>query len=60
MTGNVVIDSAYTSTNLAVNPVSGYYNNLVSLTVTLKDAGNNPVSGKTVNFIVNGSSVGNA
>ncbi len=48
-------------TSLVVNPVSGYYNGPVNLNATLTDITHNiPVSGQTVNFSVNGVSVGSA
>ncbi len=49
------------TTSLTVEPKTGYYNNTVSLTANLTDTANNiPVSGKTINFSVNGNPVGSA
>lgn len=48
-------------TSLAVNPLSGYYNDAVNLIATLTDTHNNvPLAGKQVNFSVNGVSAGSA
>lgn len=48
-------------TAVAVNPVTGHHGDLVNLVATLTDTHNNlPVSGKIVNFTVNGVSAGSA
>jgi hypothetical protein len=45
-------------TSLSVNSATGTYGGTVNLSATLTD-GSSPVSGKTVNFTLNGNSVGN-
>jgi predicted outer membrane repeat protein len=48
-----------TSTNIIVNPISGFKGDKINLTANLNDThGNVPVSGKTVRFSVNGNVVG--
>ncbi|MTK64445.1 MAG: hypothetical protein F8N15_07985, partial [Methanobacterium sp.] len=59
-TSNLLVSSTLVITNITVKPVSGYNGDIVNLTATLKDGGGNPVTGKTVVFYVNGSSVGSA
>lgn len=46
-------------TALSVSPASGMYNETVDLSATLTSSGS-PLSGKTVNFAINGTDVGNA
>ena len=55
---NLVVN--YNPTKLNVTAKSGNYNGVVNLTATLKDTLNNVMSGKTINFSVNGSPVGSA
>lgn len=57
-TYNLVVN--YNPTKLNVTAKSGNYNGVVNLTATLKDTLNNVMSGKTINFSVNGSPVGSA
>lgn len=50
-----------TPTNITVDPVSGYYGDLVDLTATLTDNLHDvPINGRTVNFIVNNILIGSA
>jgi PKD repeat protein len=50
-----------TSTNMTVNPISGYYGDLVDLTATLTDNLHSvPIEGRTVNFFVNNIQIGSA
>jgi len=49
------------NTTLALSPVSGNYDGISSMTATLTQSGTGtPISGKAINFTLNGSSVGNA
>ena len=47
-------------TNIVVNQTTGFKGDIVNLTATIKDSSSLPLSGKTVNFSVNGTSVGQA
>ena len=47
-------------TSIVVNQTTGFKGDIVNLTATLKDNNSLPLSGKTVNFSVNGTSVGQA
>ncbi|HXF85766.1 MAG TPA: YDG domain-containing protein [Anaerolineales bacterium] len=47
------------ATTLTVSPVTGIYGDPVTLSATLESDGS-PLSGKTINFTLNGSSVGSA
>ena len=51
-TGNLNVNII--STTLIVNNMTGVNSQTVNLTATLKDENGNPVSGKTINFTVNG------
>ena len=58
-TNNLTVN--YIPTNLSVNPLNGYYGDLVNLTATLTDNVHSvPVVGRNVSFSVNGSVVGSA
>ena len=58
-TNNLTVSAVPTS--IAVNPLSGYYGDAVNLIATLTDTHNNvPVNRATVNFTVNGTSIGTA
>ncbi len=46
------------STTITINPVTGYKGDRINLTATLKDTNGNPVTGKTINFYINGTPVG--
>ena len=54
-----MIPDIINTTQLIVGALSGYYGNNMNLTANLTNDGT-PLSGKLVNFTVNGSSVGNA
>ena len=47
-------------TNITITPVSGYKGDTVNLTTTLKDINGNPLSGKTIIFNLNGTTIGTA
>ena len=58
-TNNLTVN--YIPTNLSVNPLNGYYGDLVNLTANLTDTVHSlPVVGRNVSFSVNGSVVGSA
>jgi len=55
-TGNLQVN--LTPTSITTNPVIGYKGDKINLTATLKDNNNNNLSGKTINFYINGTLVG--
>ena len=58
--GNSNIVILLTSTNIAVNPTAGCKLDKVNLITTLKDNNGNNLNGKTINYYINGVSVGSA
>ena len=60
-TSSTTLNVDYTTTNLTVPSRSGFYNNSVSLSATLTDPSHGlNVNGRSLNFYVNGTLVGNA
>ncbi len=60
-TSSTTLNVDYTTTNLTVPLRSGFYNNSVSLSATLTDPTHGlNVNGRSLNFYVNGTLVGNA
>jgi uncharacterized repeat protein (TIGR01451 family) len=53
------VNNSQQSTQLTLNDVQGIPNQNANLNALLKDASNNPISGKVVQFSVNGTVVGN-
>ena len=62
VTTNVSINNATAiPTSISVNPVTGYNGYTTNIIATLTDTKNNlPVSGKTINFYLNGTLIGTA
>ena len=59
VSNTTTLNVAHTPTSLVVNPVTGYKGYLVNLLATLTDTHSNvPISGKTIQFTVDGNIVG--
>lgn len=59
-TGSLLVVSNLKNTTITLKPVSGYVGDTVNYTATLHDVDGNTISGKTVEFYVNGTSIGSS